>query len=240
MDSEIIETINNCNFFNDFILFLKTLKQKEGLDLTKTGNLQRKEINNFGQIFKIDIYHRDEKGKIMWPINTEDEVQHLIRIRLISKVMNLTYQRKGKILLSKNGKAYLSNIDKQTQFEQMILWYFHRCNWAYMHNYLEDTATIFQESQPILWRQLISQKDNLIDFKKYVEGIKLYFRFSKNENQYSDKTEWAVERIIVKDLELYNLIEITRIPGQYGKVIKNFKLTKLGVHMLNKFLNEPF
>ncbi|PIU74206.1 hypothetical protein COS77_02830 [Candidatus Roizmanbacteria bacterium CG06_land_8_20_14_3_00_34_14] len=240
MDSKIIEAINNCDFFNDFILFLKTLKQKGGLDLTKTGNLQRKEINYFGQIFKIDIYHRDDAGKIMWPINTEDEVQHLIRIRLISKVMNLTYQRKGKLLLSKNGKAYLTNIDKQTQFEQMILWYFHRCNWAYMHHYLEDSATIFQENQLILWRQLISQKDNLIDFKKYVEGIRLYFRFSKNEKQYSDRTEWAVERIIIKDLELYNLIDVNRIPGQYGKVINNFKLTKSGEHILNKFLNEPF
>lgn len=176
----------------------------------------------------------------MWPINTEDEVQHLIRIRLISKVMFLTYQRKGKLFLSKNGNAYFTNIDKQTQFEQMILWYFLRCNWAYMHHYLEDSATIFQNNQEILWRQLISQKDNLIDFKKYVEGIKFYFKFSKNENQYSDRVEWAVERIIVKDLELFNLIKVNRIPGQYGKVIKNFKLTKLGDYILNKFLNEQF
>ncbi len=176
----------------------------------------------------------------MWLINTEDEVQHLIRIRLISKVMNLTYQRKGKLLLSKNGKAYLTNIDKQTQFEQMILWYFHRCNWAYMHHYLEDPSTIFQENQLILWRQLISQKDNLIDFKKYVEGIRLYFKLFKNENQYSDSTEWAVERIIVKDLELYNLIKVNKIPGKYGKTTKSFQLTKLGNYILEKFLNEPF
>ncbi len=51
MDSEIIKAIDNCVFYNDFILFLEKIKQKGWLDLTKTGNLQRKEINYFGQIF---------------------------------------------------------------------------------------------------------------------------------------------------------------------------------------------
>lgn len=55
MDSEIIKAITNCDFFNDFILFLKTLKQKGELDLTKTGNLQRKEINYFVSIPKFSI-----------------------------------------------------------------------------------------------------------------------------------------------------------------------------------------
>lgn len=117
MNDELIKGIDKNNFFSDFLLFLKTLKEKGELLLTKTGNLQRKEIEHFGQVFKIDIYHRDRQGKIMWPIYKEDEVPHLIRIRLIAKVMYLTYQRKGKLLLSKNGQAYLTNIGKQTQFE---------------------------------------------------------------------------------------------------------------------------
>jgi hypothetical protein len=238
-NDELIKEIDKNDFFSDFLLFLKTLQEKGGLLLTKTGNLQRKEIDHFGQVFKIDIYHRDRQGKIMWPIYREDEVPHLIRIRLIAKVMYLTYQRKGKLLLSKNGKGYLTNIGKQTQFEQMILWYFNRCNWGYMHYYFEDLAELFQRNQPLLWKQFLSQKGNWIDFKKYIEGIRLYFHLN-DKRDFSDRVEWAVERAIVKDLELYGLIDIKSVLGKYREVIQSFKLTKLGEHILTKFLTEPF
>lgn len=237
MDAELTKEIDKNYFFSDFLLFLNTLKEKGELLLTKTGNLQRKEIDYFGKIFKIDIYHRDSQGKIMWPIYREDEVPHLIRIRLISKVMYLTYQRKGKLLLSKNGKGYLANIGKQTQFEQMILWYFNRCNWGYMHYYFADLAELFQNNQPTLWRQLLSQKDNWIDFKKYVEAIRLYFRLT-NKQEFGDRVEWAVERAIVKDLELYGLIETKSVLGKYRKEILSFKLTKLGEHILTQLSHD--
>src|SRR2546430_3512772 len=87
------------NFFGDFLLFLRTL-QRRPLLLTQTGNLRRAEIDYFGKEFAIDIYQRDKAGEIIFQLRTEDEVPHLQRIRLIARVMDLVYKRKGKLFLS--------------------------------------------------------------------------------------------------------------------------------------------
>lgn len=240
MTDEIASAIAESLFFSDFLLFLKTIKEKGFLGLTKTGNLKRQEIDSFGSVFKIDIYHRDEKGNKMWGIWTEDEVPHLIRIRLIAKVMNLTYQRKDKLLLSKNGQAYLVNIDEQTQFEQMVLWYFNRCNWGYQHCYLDNLAELFQDSRQMLWQYFQFQNNQWLEFKTYVEGIRSYFHLALKSNEYHDHVEWAVERVIIKDLQLYGLLEYEETMGKYSKEIRRFKVTPLGEHIFSKALSEPF
>lgn len=129
-NQKFAEAVLHNSFFTDFMVFLHTLQDRP-LTLTKTGNLQRKEIDYFGKQFTIDMYHRDDKGNIIYPIYTENEVPHLQRIRLISRVMHVTYQRKGELHLSSKGKGFLKDIDLQTQFEQMVLCYFHKCNWAW-------------------------------------------------------------------------------------------------------------
>src|SRR5436305_15133666 len=149
-DQNFTETVLHTPFFTDFMLFLCTLQERP-LMLTKTGNLQRKEIEYFGKHFKIDIYHRDDKGIIIYPIYTENEVPHLQKIRLISRVMHLTYQRKGQLHLSSNGKRFVQHLDSQTQFEHMVLCSFRQCHWADLYPYIEHLASLLQKHQQSVW-----------------------------------------------------------------------------------------
>lgn len=234
--TELEDEIIRNDFFHDFLSFLHILKARPML-LTKTGNLQRKEINYFGSISKTDIYHRDKEGKIMWPISTEIEVPHLLRIRLITRVMYLTYQRKGKLFLSKNGRGYLENLTPRIQFEQMLAWYFERCNWAYMHPYVEAIAIILQKNQYYIWEFFLQKQGTDINFKKFREGIRAYFNLGKS-NDYHDNAAWAVECTIIRDLALYGLIEYVSQKQDYGEAITFFCLTSLGIYIFQKMLEQ--
>lgn len=151
------------DFFTDFLIFLKEAETRD-LELTQMGNLKLKEINFFGETFKHDIYCRDDKGSIMWPIRSEEEVYYLQRIRQISSVMNLLYKRKGKLKLSKNGKRFLG-LEINDQYEQLVWWYCNRCKWDFgyctLNKYFIPIPEIMQRNQALIWEYCLKNNDKV-------------------------------------------------------------------------------
>ena len=52
--------------FHDVLAFLR-LAQSRPLDLTKTGNLQRKEIEAVAEVFHDDLFQREKYGDMLYP-----------------------------------------------------------------------------------------------------------------------------------------------------------------------------
>ncbi|MBN1262824.1 MAG: hypothetical protein JW991_00540 [Candidatus Pacebacteria bacterium] len=241
-DSPVVQTAKTNIFFRDFLAFLRLL-EKRPLELTQTGtgNLKVKEIRVLGKLFKHDIYHRDEKGEVMFQPRTEDEFRYIMVIRQLAQVMYLVYKRKGKLFLSKNGKGYLNNIDEKTQYEQMILWYFHRANWAYVHPRAEVVEKI-QENQEQIWAYLLRASD-WIKFSQFAKSLSLVLKLSIKDiygQEMPESVRWAIESILVENLEELGLVESKKRKSKYGSQRTYlFRPTATGRIIFKKAL-EPF
>ncbi len=234
------QIINQIDFFHDFMLFMHTLS-KRPLTLTKTGSLQLKEINYFGSIFRHDIYHRDEHGQILFAIRTEYEASYLFRIRLLAETKYLTYRRRGELRLSKNGLWFVTKIDALTQYEQILQWYFNRGRWSAIHPFTDThnqyIADILQNGQQQIWSYLVAKGNEWINLTKFLSGLATFFKLSaKGDTVIPDFTLRKIERITVKDLRMYNLIEY---PDVSDKTV-SFRLTELGNYILHKIVTELF
>jgi hypothetical protein len=232
-------------FFQDFLCFLKLLESRP-LGLTQTGNLQIKEIDLLGKLFKHDMYFRDKKGKIVFKTRSEWDYKYLLWIRQIVSVMNLSYKRKSKLYLSKNGKGYLNNIDIAVQYEQMILWFLNRCSWAYLHpreGYNKMViADVLQDNKEYIFQYLLQEGYNWINFKKFAKGLTDYFNLSITDiygNEQEDSVFLTIE-FLIDDFEELGLIESQKEKSKSSfKRIIFFKPVKIGLYIFNKAL-EPF
>ena len=227
------EDIAENAFFQDFLLFLREAGTRP-LGLTKTGNLKRAEIYYFGEHFAIDIYHRNTNGTIMFPIRTEYEAPHLLRIRLIARVMKLVYSRKSTLLLSKKGKIFLDQ-SPPTRFDEMIHSYFIHCNWGYMHPTLYELARTLQEEQFHFWNYFLQQQNKPIDFQQFVQGVSFYFGL-KTTNDYHNDVQWALEYVLIKDLALFDLLDVKTVKDGWKERIVSFQPTDVGVYIFKKSL----
>ena len=238
--SPVIQTVQNNVLFQDFLIFLRLL-EKRPLELTRTGNLKIKEIKTLGKLFKHDIYFRDKQGKIMFQPRREDEFRYILLIRQIAHVMNLVYKRKSKLYFSKNGKEYLNNIDEKTQYKQTVLWYFHRANWAYLHP-KEEVVEKLQRNQKEIWSYLL-RKEEWINFRKFSEGLSFIYKLSVKDihgQEMPDSVHWAIESVLINNLEQFGLVKIKKKIDQYGiNEIYSFRLTPTGKVILQEAL-EPF
>lgn len=240
--SPVIQSAKTNIFFQDFLVFLRLLEKRPlGLTQTGTGNLKVKEIKALGELFKHDIYHRDEKGEIMFQPRTEDEFRYIMWIRQLAHVMYLVYKKKGKLFLSKNGKGFLNNIDEKTQYEQMILWYLHRANWAYL-NFHPEVVEKLQNNQKQIWAYLLQEK-GWIKFSQFAKVLTLIFKLSVKDihgQEIPDSVRWAIESVLVENLKELDLMEVKRKRDKYGtKEIHLFRPTNTGRIIFKKAL-EPF
>lgn len=235
-DSYLTEAVTKNALFQDFLFFMREVA-KRPLELTKTGNLKRAEIDYFGQHFVNDIYHRDEKGNIIFPIRTEDEAPYLIRIRVMASAMRLVRKRKEKVYFTKQGKAFFIELPPLGQFEEMVTAALALCNWGYLHPALFRVAHVLQKNQEYLWQYMVQHKDEPIDFSQFVNGVSAYFGI-KNTNTFRDDTRWGFERVIVRDLCLYGLLEAETKKVGWDERIVTFKPTPLGVYALKQVLLE--
>lgn len=233
-------------FFQDFLSFLRLLGERP-LGLTQTGNLQIKEVDLLGKLFKHDMYLRDKKGKIMFKTRSEWDYKYLLWIRQIVAVMHLSYKRKGKLFLSKNGKGYLKNIAPAVQYEQMILWFLHRCRWAYLHpreGYNKMLiADVLQDNKEYIFKYLLQEDQDWINFKKFAKGLTDYFNLSITDiygNEQEDSVFLNIEFFLVDDFEQLGLIESRKEKDKYNfKRTIAFKPSKTGLYIFQKAL-EPF
>lgn len=233
---------NDVDFFCDFIFYLNYVKDNQ-IKLTKTGNISLFDINNLANDFK-DQKLQSEFKEYGWKIRNEQQFEYLHRIRIISETMYLTYKRKGQISLSKNGNAYLTNIDSLTQYWNMVISYWEKINWDYFEParnvYGVPLATFFQNNQKVIWDYLFKNGGDWINFNDFLKALKIYFHLDKYySNDRMDDFDFRLNVeycLIRRDLYLFGCVEIEEKGTKHMTRISKFKPTALGLFVFKKVL----
>ncbi len=241
------EEVQAVDFFHDFIIYLSYLDNNP-IKRTITGNISLKDIQEMSKLFREQEVFEEYK-KFGWKITTEPQIQFLTQIKIIAEVMRLTYKRKGKVLLSKNGKGYLQNINATTQYWSMVLYFWKRVNWTYFTPTKEvnelSVVDILQEKQNIIWQALLKKGENWIDFSVLCQTLKNYFHLHP---YYYDETHGGfflhldMELALIKrNLALFGCIEYEEEKTEHmlERIIR-IKPTKIGLFMFSKALYESY
>lgn len=239
----MIDPLKN-DFFHDFLVFLKYLEQKP-IQRTITGNISRADIFALQPKFKQQTVFKEFK-KYDWKIRTEREVEFLTQIKFIAEVMYLTYNRRGKLLISGNGRAFLHRIDQITQYWNMVGYFWDKVNWEYFIPGPEingiGVVGILQKNRNIIWNTLLENGIAWIDFKVFCQTIKTFFKL---ENYYQLLGDFSFCLDIEYGLLRKNLarlgciiFEAEKDKNKLGRVLR-FKPTELGMIALGKALG-PF
>lgn len=233
---------NNVIFFCDFIIYLNYVMANK-IKLTKTGNISIFDIDNLSRNFKYQKLQSEFK-EYGWKIRNEQQFEYLHKIRIISEAMYLTYKRKGTILLSKNGNAYLKNIDSLSQYWNMVTLYWEKINWDYFEPARNvhgvPFATFFQNNQKIIWDYLLKNGETWINFNDFLKALKIYFHLDKYySNDQMDDFDFRLNVeycLIRRNLHLFGCVEIEEKEDKYMTRITRFKPTDLGTFMFKKAL----
>lgn len=239
------QQIEAVDFFHDFIIFLRYL-ESQPIKRTATGNISLRDITNFEKLFRQRKVF-DEYKKFGWKITTETNIQPLHQIRVICEVMNLVYKRKGKFLVTKNGRAYLDNIDSVAQYWNMVLYFWERVNWAYfspgMYVYEKPLAEFLQENQEVIWQLLLKTGKKWIEYASFCKALSLYFHLEQfYKGNYMSLRDLYMDieyGLFFRNLERFGCVEVERKKGKYQlDRISRFRPTQLGLFMFQKALHD--
>ncbi|KKP67021.1 MAG: hypothetical protein UR68_C0012G0019 [Candidatus Roizmanbacteria bacterium GW2011_GWA2_35_19] len=228
-----IEIFKN-DFFHDFIVFLKYV-ENNNIQRTTTGNISLRDIAALQKEFRQQKIFNQFK-EYGWKINSERVVEFLTQIKIISESMHITYKRKNKILISKNGKSFLHNIDSITQYWNMVLHYWRRISWEYFcpspdigHITVMDTI---QKNQNVIWNAFLKKEYLWIDFEIFCKTIKIHFQlesFYKGIDDFSYYLDIEYG-LFKKNLVRFGCVEIEEKKNKYNSNrIVRFRTTKLGI-----------
>ncbi len=232
------------DFFNDFLTFLNLLKERP-IKLTATGNLSLKDIEHlFPQIATLQpllIYAKD----MGWKIRTEEELWPLHMIKVLAGIMHLTYKRRDKLQLSKNGLAFLNKLSPVDQYKQLVSHYWHQTNWAHFaasgwvrENKIKLCEEL-QKEQLTIWNMLLDKGEQWIDYQTFCDVLRQTFhldKFLQNYRSDPDDIEIYTRHILFSyNLSLFGCVEIEETKGRYDtNHITRFRSTKLGLALYSK------
>lgn len=235
----IEEDVMKVDFFHDFLLFLNSLKE-DPVKLTATGNLSIKSLEPLLKKLKTlkPIFKRNEEYG--WKLRTEDEVRSLHLIRIMTDLMHLAYKKHDKLLISKNGKAFLTNLNRVDQFKQLFDYYKNRFNWAYYSYFKNDEllTKALQRQQERIWKLLKSNGAEWVDFKTFCKTLNEDLQLQQYLNDpYSTPEEVLYSRIksdlFYDPLALFGCVELeTKEIDKWSEEIIRFRLTKIGLAAL--------
>ncbi|NTU46504.1 hypothetical protein HGA88_02665 [Candidatus Roizmanbacteria bacterium] len=240
-DKLLLQAIDNNDFFHDFIVFLKYLEEQP-IKRTVTGNISLADIAALQKRFRQQRIFEQFK-EFNWKINSERVVEFLTQIKIIAEAMYVTYKRRDKLILSKNGRGYLHNIDATTQYLNMVIHYWKRVNWDYFSPspYKEKISVmnILQENQDIIWEAISRKGEEWIDFDTFCHTLKAYFHldtFYNKDNEYSYHLDIEYG-LLKKNLVRFGCVEFKEEADKYNfKRIVQFRATKLGLFVFQSRL----
>lgn len=237
------------DFFHDFMVFLKYLEQKP-IQRTIAGNISRADIFALQPQFKQQKVFEEFK-KFGWKIRTEKEVEFLTQIKIIAEVMYLTYNRKGKLLITQNGRGYLKNIGPVDQYWNMVLHYWERVNWEYFSPSPEingiSVIEILQKNQKVIWGTLLKNGKEWINFKVFCRTLKTYFQlqeYYRVKDYYPglDDFDYCLDieyGLIKKNLARFGCVVFEEEKDKYKiERIVRFRPTDLGLFTFGKTLEN--
>jgi hypothetical protein len=232
-------SIESIDFYYDFIAFLRRIYNLP-IKETLTGNISLKDIESLLKELKTTRQRINEYRKFGWKLRTEQELQTLGQIKILSEVMRLTYKRKGKLYISKDGRDFLNNLAPIQQYKQMILHYWYSVNWDYFYgNKRIKGATlndILQDNQDKIWHTLFCKGTQWINYQKFCLALRDYFHLEPffdddilgAENELFTDIEIS---LFIKNLLLFNCVEMEK---------NRFRSTQIGLYLYQKALYENF
>jgi len=230
------EEVLTVDFFHDFNLFLNLLKEHPA-QLTTTGNLSLKNMAALLSQLKTlqPIFKRNEEYG--WKIRTEEELKPLHLIKIMTDLMHLTYKRHGKLLLSKNGNAFLNNLTSVDQFSQLFEYYKNKFNWAY-YSITENDRLLteaLQKLQEHIWRILKENGTEWVDYKSFCirlnEALPLTQFLKEAYSTPEEVLARSIKHTLFDDLlSLFGCVELeTKEIDKWRTDIIRFRLTKIGL-----------
>lgn len=236
-DSQVLAV----DYFYDFLQFLHYL-QESTIHRTVTGNITLKDIDTLSKRFRNGKALQFQDEEMGWKIRSESECLYLNQIRITAEAMYILYKRRNQFLISKNGKGFLKNLTPVMQYEQMILWFWHRVSWEYFSP--GDVTKILQHNQQGLWAALLEKGNEWIEFDVFCQAVKralhLEFRY---QNSYDPDYELQLDiryGLIERNLKLFGLVETKIQTGEnkWDDKLTHFRSTNLGLHMFQAGLKS--
>lgn len=242
------DAIESIDFFHDFIAFLRRLNNNP-IKRTLTGNISLKNIELLIKELKTTQKKVDEYKEYGWKLRTEQELQTLEQIKILSDVMRLSHKKKDKIFLSKKGREFLKNYTPSQQYKLIILHYWYRVNWDYfsmMRSIRGATLNnVLQNNQNKIWHSLLCKNTQWIDYKNFCYALRDYFHlepFIEDPDNDPDHELFSdiESSLFDKNLLLFNCVEIEKISGKYDwqTEINRFRSTQIGLYLYQKALYE--
>ncbi len=242
------DRVKSIPFFHDFIIYLKYLEEKP-IRLTATGNISLKDIHELSKRFKEQKVFEEYKH-FGWKITTEPQIQFLHQIKIIAKVMHLTYKHKTTLSITKNGEGFLKKLSPLKQFNEMVLHYWYRVNWDYFTPTREIYGISFserlQDVQKSIWHALLSKGTNWIDYSEFCKSVNLYFNFIPYFEDYpystpEEELKSEIRHVLFRrNLVLFGCVEIEEKGKKWGAEIVRFHATQPGLYVFQKALYENY
>lgn len=228
-------------FFHDFILFLERLKEQP-IKRTITGMISLSDISDLLIQFKSQERIEEHK-RFGWSLRREEELDFLTQIKFIAEVMFLTYRRKGFLLLSKNGKGFLENLDTYNQYKEMVLHYWYKINWGYFTPGQtiggNNLAKFLQHYQNFIWQELLNYKREWVDYKEFCLLLMKSLRLESYAEDYDQDLTFHINLILFeRNLKRFGCVEVVNKPSKYEwrRKIEKFRSTVFGLSAYNKAL----
>lgn len=231
-------------FFHDFILFLERLKEKP-IKRTLTGSISLIDIADLIKHFRTQDRISEYK-RFGWSLRKEDELDFLTQIKFIAEVMFLTYHRKGLLLLSRNGKGFLDNLDSYKQYEEMILHYWYKVNWGYFTpGQVIDGYTLaekLQHFQNFIWQQLLEAGRDWINYPQFCQLLRDSISLkSFTDEDFDPELLFHIKLILFKrNLERFGCVETREEGSEYDNKIVKFRSTYFGLDVYNRALFKNY
>lgn len=238
------EEVLAVDFFHDFLAFLNRLKGHP-IKRTAAGNVSLNDIEPLLRTLKTVqpiLGHEKETG---WKLRREDEILPLHLIKIMADIMHLTYKKHDKLLLSKNGLAFLEKLSPVEKFSQLFQHYRQQLNWAYYVSLTEKQealAQLLQVQQDHIWQLLKTEGTEWIDYKTFCKILRDGLRLQPLlEELYSNPEEILYRRIntilFSRILTLFECVELkTKQIDKWEEVITSFRSTKIGLVLYEQSL----
>ncbi len=248
--TDLLDQLAQSSVYHYDMLVLLNEMKKLPLGLTKTGQLQRIEIAKLGSLFKHDMYHRDQQGEIIFPIVREDQLRYLLSLRALAKIMYLSYQRKGKVHLSKNGLGFLENISPGIQLTHLFLTFVHQLDWAYLQpgrSNGKNVSRVLQENANDIFHYLLDSNTDSFDLKLFSRHLGERFDLIDPEEMKDasgDQIWWvklSIEYTLIRELEFFGVVMTQKIrKDSTSDEIVEFTLTDGGRLLLTRVFEQQW
>ncbi|NDC83895.1 hypothetical protein EB093_09605 [bacterium] len=208
------ESFRELPLMQHMIGYLEMVAEKK-VSLTQTGNINRASMDAISNIIPYPDHHS------MFPIRNQSEWLYLSFIDAMCHVSKRTQNRKGKKVLTKNGKSFLA-LTPEIQFIAAFHSFYEELNWDFFC-YRERDFDPMERLQANRMNAFILLYDipDWMDINEFCVFVSDKLGIDNRDDGIS-----VINHIFLRHLELFGIIEVDN-QSNY-QIGKRFKLSQLG------------